>query len=503
LTPDQRFTSTPYALQAEEAKTADDADLLDGQDSSAFQQRVSGTCAVGSSIREIASNGTVTCEADDGIVYTAGNQLSLNGTQFNVIEGSGSGLDADLLDGLQGSAYQQRVSGTCAVGSAIRAIASDGTVTCEPHDERPVHDVGWRDAAGDVGLYSSIAIGVDGLPIISYYQVDDTSLQVAHCNDLDCTSATISAVIGTGSSDKGKYSSIAIGSDGLAVIAYYDDTGDDLEVAHCSYVECTSSTTLNVITSSNVGRYLSITIGIDGFPLISFYDVAVGQFGIVHCENHTCSEKSRNNIDNSSTAVGLYTSITIGTDGYGIASYYDSSNGDLKVVHCTNIACSSWDTPVTIESYGDVGQHTSITIRNNGPPQISYIYAHTDGNERLRLARCSNVACSSSSAIHIAYTGPRNAAKRTSITIGSDGFPFIAYTDTGNGHLNVVHCNDATCSSVSNRILDWSSDSTGWYPSATIGMDGMPIISFYIGGSDDNLKIAHCSNVFCIPHWRR
>jgi len=35
-------------------------------DTTAIQSRVSGTCAAGSSIREIASNGTVTCEADDG-----------------------------------------------------------------------------------------------------------------------------------------------------------------------------------------------------------------------------------------------------------------------------------------------------------------------------------------------------------------------------------------------------------------------------------------------------
>jgi hypothetical protein len=39
-----------------------DADLLGGIPSSSFQQRVSGTCAAGSYVREIAANGTVTCE---------------------------------------------------------------------------------------------------------------------------------------------------------------------------------------------------------------------------------------------------------------------------------------------------------------------------------------------------------------------------------------------------------------------------------------------------------
>ena len=38
------------------------------------------------------------CSPDEGTIYSAGNQLNLVGTEFNVVEGSGSGLDADTLD---------------------------------------------------------------------------------------------------------------------------------------------------------------------------------------------------------------------------------------------------------------------------------------------------------------------------------------------------------------------------------------------------------------------
>ncbi len=83
-----------------------DADLLDGQHGAYYQARVSSACAAGSSIRAIAADGTVTCEPDDNTAYAAGNQLSLAGTTFNVIEGAGSGLDADLLDGQHGDYYR-------------------------------------------------------------------------------------------------------------------------------------------------------------------------------------------------------------------------------------------------------------------------------------------------------------------------------------------------------------------------------------------------------------
>lgn len=46
------------------------------------------------------------CAADGDTTYSAGNQLDLNGTTFDVVEGSGSGLDADLLDGQHGSYYR-------------------------------------------------------------------------------------------------------------------------------------------------------------------------------------------------------------------------------------------------------------------------------------------------------------------------------------------------------------------------------------------------------------
>ncbi len=65
------------AEQADNATNAGNADNLDSLDSAAFQKRVSGECAVGSSIRSIDANGLVTCEADDDLSGdTAGGDLS-------------------------------------------------------------------------------------------------------------------------------------------------------------------------------------------------------------------------------------------------------------------------------------------------------------------------------------------------------------------------------------------------------------------------------------------
>ncbi|MCX8251198.1 MAG: hypothetical protein OTJ98_05005, partial [Dehalococcoidia bacterium] len=52
----------------------------------------------------------------------------------------------------------------------------------------------------------------------------------------NCTSATLTTIDSTGY--VGFYTSITIGADGLGLISYYDDTNDDLKVAHCENTFC-------------------------------------------------------------------------------------------------------------------------------------------------------------------------------------------------------------------------------------------------------------------------
>ncbi len=83
--------------------------------------------------------------------------------------------------------------------------------------------------------------------------------------------------------------------------------------------------------------------------------------------------------------MGRYTSITIGAEGLGLISYY--GNGDLKVAHCSDIACTA-ATVTKLDTAGDVGRDTSITIGVDGLGLISY-YDFT--NEDLKVAHLSNV----------------------------------------------------------------------------------------------------------------
>jgi hypothetical protein len=88
-----------------------------------------------------------------------------------------------------------------------------------------------------VGANPAVAIGGDGLPVIAYHDHSNSDIKVAHCRDADCTDASVVTLDAQGS--VGWHIDVAVGRDGLPVVVYYDETNGDLKVAHCADAGCT------------------------------------------------------------------------------------------------------------------------------------------------------------------------------------------------------------------------------------------------------------------------
>ncbi|MEC7457060.1 MAG: hypothetical protein VYE42_03460, partial [Actinomycetota bacterium] len=83
--------------------------------------------------------------------------------------------------------------------------------------------------AGDVGFYPSVAIGANGNPNIR--PLDGTingDLELCVCADATCTTGTNQTLETAGM--VGLYSSVAIGADGNPIISHHDNTTGDLEL---------------------------------------------------------------------------------------------------------------------------------------------------------------------------------------------------------------------------------------------------------------------------------
>jgi hypothetical protein len=108
-----------------------------------------------------------------------------------------------------------------------------------------------------------------------------------------------------------------------------------------------------------------------------------------HCQDTACSAASTATVDSYAATAGPSTSITIAPDAMGVISYYDPVNSDLKVAHCSNTACSV-ATSTVVDSVGSVGTSSAITVGIDGLGFIAY----NDGtNGDQKVAHCSNVFC--------------------------------------------------------------------------------------------------------------
>ena len=237
------------------------------------------------------------------------------------------------------------------------------------------------DSAGGVGWYPSITIGTDGMPIIAYYDATNGDLKVVHCTTTACTSTDTPQTLDT-TDNVGRYPSITIGTDGMPIIAYRNVTNGGLKVVHCTTAACTSSDTpQNLDSAGIVGPFMSLAIGTDGMPIIAHTNITNGDLKVVHCTTTACtSTDTPQTLDTT----GWYPSIAIGIDGKPVIAYHDGTNYDLKVVHCTTTACTNTDTPQTLDTTGNVGLYTAIAIGIDGLPMIAY---YDDTNYDLKVAQ--------------------------------------------------------------------------------------------------------------------
>ncbi|HYF63153.1 MAG TPA: hypothetical protein VD886_10100 [Herpetosiphonaceae bacterium] len=211
-------------------------------------------------------------------------------------------------------------------------LARCGNLSCTSAVTATLHDL------NDTGKFTSIALGVDGLPVVSYFNETDTSLWLARCANSVCGAVNTFQIDNSGVSGSG--TALAIGADGVPVIAYYDNTLTALKVARCNDIACSGAPTVTTVDNSGAtGQDPSIAIGSDGLPIVAYHDASQQDLRVAHCQNPACSGSVLITVDGAGNT-GLTPSITIGSDGLPLISYQYRAAKLLKTIHCGNLFCT-------------------------------------------------------------------------------------------------------------------------------------------------------------------
>jgi len=243
---------------------------------------------------------------------------------------------------------------------------------------------------GDRGRYTSLALQEDGVAWITYYDSTNGALRYAR-RDADGEWETGIAGTGSGPSpDVGKFSSVALNVDGNPVVAFYDvgdaelrfsswnGTGFSTEVVD----EGTDFAPVDTggsaeAAEADVGRYANL-VSHGGVEYIAYYDAANGQLKLASGSGSGWSVETVDDGTETGSKVGAWPDIHF-DGGRMVIAYQDVGNGDLRLAQGN--PGGNW-TLETIDSGSNMGADAAVYLDG----EVPVVYYFDGYNNDIRKA---------------------------------------------------------------------------------------------------------------------
>lgn len=370
--------------------------------------------------------------------------------------------------------------------SSIPPTASASVIVPAEVVVRGTATVAGVDTAGETGALPAMAIGGDGLPVIAYLDRTDGVINVAKCASTDCSGDNIITTLGPADGETAP--AVALSPTGLPVVAYgaVPDEGEltsGVMLARCDTVDCTAFTTapLPIDTAEGIGSF-SVVVGAGGRPVV--FLVGENVYAAA-CQDQVCSATTLTTIDAAANMGPGMTSAAVGPDGIPIVAYRNGSV--LKLAVCDDEQCAGAATVTVVENLGD--STVSLTSSPAGMPVIAYTpdVEEIVGASTIGVVTCADRTCTESSTAFVEV----GAAASVAIAVTPAGLPvsIVSFRE-----VTVVSCTDPQCAEPA-TVTQLDTEALWGGASVAIGPDGMPRFA-YSAGSD--LKVAACTAMPCL-----
>lgn len=390
-------------------------------------------------------------------------------------------------------------------GAALRLVLA----LCVAGGHASAADIATVDI-GAVGQASSLAIGTDGFPAMTYRNGSDGSLLFAKCVNLDCSSAIRESIEdASGEIARGDYSSLRISADGKPVVAWYDSVDDNLAIARCANADCSDADVLRTLvdTPDDTGREAAMVLGVGGRPLVAYVNTTLHSLEFATCEVPSCTNVSVAAVDDDPVnSLGTGADVALGADGMPVIVYLDTTADGVLVAKCVVEDCSAGTVLSVLDAQvpTTVGADPAIAIGVDGNPVISYF---DEDDLALKVAHCSDPACAGAASVRLIDDQPDgDAGRHNAVAIRPDGAPVISYRRWGadgvggadGAALRVAECTSTDCSGAVRIVVIDSrpGEITGGDTDIAIGSDGGAVISYY-DTTGQSLKVAKCNAQSC------
>ncbi len=201
-------------------------------------------------------------------------------------DGSGSGLDADMLDGQDGSYYLSLSNHTGTLGVSQGGMGAT-TASVARSNLGAASSGANSDITSLSGLTTPLSIGQGGTGSATKNFVDLSTSQTV--GGAKTFSSPIVSIVGRGTAPLQVVSSTMVTNLNSELHGGFSVSDLDIRYGRVAPVQNPKSNTITTVDSTGVvGSHTSITIGTDGLPVISYRDYTNDDLKVVKCANPFC-----------------------------------------------------------------------------------------------------------------------------------------------------------------------------------------------------------------------